>query len=295
MHKAHVAKWKKDEYSRLKEIIPEYKVVAVADMTNVPSYQLQKMRSSLKNSVFITMAKGSVMSLVLKDLAKSMHGIEKLVDQMHGMPALLLSNDNPFKVAKVLKKSRATSPAKGGQIAPNDIFVPAGPTSFPPGPIIGELGQVGLKAGIVDGKVAIKEDKIILKEGQVFSSMLANILTRLGIEPMEIGINLVAAWENGTIFAKDVLNFDDVAFMSNIKTAASSAFNLAFYISFPTKDNIKLLLQKSFRETNALAESKNILTANNVKKHLAEASLEMESLKSKLGLPEVMLDPKSGS
>ncbi len=295
MYKTHVAKWKKDEFSRLKSMVPKYKVVAIADMTNMPSYQLQRMRSSLKDSVVITMTKGSIISLVLKELGASMHGLEKLADQLRGMPAVLLSNDNPFKVAKVLNRSKTSAPAKAGQVAPNDVLVSAGPTSFPPGPIIGELGQVGLKAGIVDGKVAVKEDKIVVKEGEVISSLLANILTRLGIEPMEIGINLIAAWENGTIFSKDVLNVDEKEFMAKIKLAASSTFNLAFNIAYPTKSNIKLLVQKASRGSNAVADAGKILTSNNVKSHLGKASSEMESLKSKLNLPEVMPNPTSGS
>ncbi len=147
---------------------------------------------------------------------------------------------------------------------------------------MGELGQIGVKAGVVDGKVAIKEDALVVKEGQLISTLVANLLTRLGIEPMEIGINLLAALENGTIFAKDVLNVDEVAFMNNIKLAATSSFNLAFNIAYPTKDNIQLLIKKAFMDSNGLADSRKILTSESVKKELAKANLEMESIKSKL-------------
>jgi len=285
-HKAHAAQWKKDEVKELENLIPKYKVIALVDMTNMPSLQLQRMRASLRDSVVIIMSKGNLIRFALTSLSSKISGIDKLAEQMRGMPALLLSNDNPFKVAKILNRSKTSAPAKGGQTAPNDILVTAGPTSFPPGPIIGELGQIGLKAGIVDGKVAVKEDKVVVKEGEVISPIVAGLLTRLGIEPMEIGINLIAALENGVIFSKSVLSIDEKEFMNNLKLAASSAFNLAFYVAYPTKDNIKLLIQKASRVSNAIADSQNILTSENVKKIVGKACVEAEVLSAKLDLPE---------
>lgn len=285
-YKAHASQYKKGEVTRLESLIPKYKVIAIADMTSMPSVQLQKLRSNIKDSVVITMSKARLIKIVFEELKGKIKGLEELKKNVRGMPALLLTNDSPFKLARVLKKSKSSAPAKGGQIAPNDIMVHAGPTAFPPGPIMGELGQIGVKAGVVDGKVAIKEDALVVKEGQIISTLAANLLSRLGIEPMEIGINLLAALENGTVFTKDVLNVDEVAFMNNLKLAASGSFNLAFNIAYPTKDNIKLLVKKAFLDSNGLADSRKILTSENVKKELAKANTEMESIKGKLNLPE---------
>ena len=111
-HKAHVASYKKEETNRLKSVLQKYKVIAIADMTNMPSPQLQKLRSNLKSSVLITMSKGRLIKIVFEDLKDKIKGIEKLEGQIKGMPALLLTNDNPFKLAKVLKKSKSMAPGK---------------------------------------------------------------------------------------------------------------------------------------------------------------------------------------
>ena len=285
-NKPHIAEFKKEEINRLKNIIQKYKVIAVADMTGMPSVQLQKLRSSVKDSVLITMSKGRLIKIVFDELQSKIKGLDELKKQVRGMPALLLTNDSPFKLAKVLKKSKSSAPAKGGQIAPNDITVPAGPTPFPPGPIMGELGQIGIKATVVDGKVAVKDDTLVVKEGQLISQQVANLLTRLGIEPMEIGINLLAACENGVIFGKDVLNVDEASYLNNLKLAALSSFNLAFSIAYPTKDNIKLLIKKAFLDSDGLANSKKILTSESVKKDIGKTKLEIDALKSKLNLDE---------
>src|SRR3989338_11707492 len=252
MHKAHVAEWKKEEVIEMTSLLNKYKVIAVADMTNMPSVQLQKMRYTLKDSVVIRMSKKSLILFALDNVKTKHHSIEGLKEFVQGMPALLLTNDNPFKLAKILNRNKSSAPAKGGQVAPNDILVKAGSTPFPPGPIIGELGQVGLKAGIIEGKVAIKEDKIIVTAGQVISQAVAGILTRLSIEPMEIGINLLAAYENGIIFNKSVLSVDEKQFMNNLRLAIESALNLSVYITFPTKQNINVLVSKAARESLAV-------------------------------------------
>ena len=54
--------------------------------------------------------------------------------------------------------------AKAGETAPEDIVIEKGPTSFKPGPIVGELQQAGIPAAIEGGKVRIRETKTVVKE-----------------------------------------------------------------------------------------------------------------------------------
>lgn len=283
-HKAHVADWKKTEVQELKKELQKFKIIGIADMTGLPSPQFQKMRSLLKSSVEIKMSKASLIKLAIGGLKDKIQGIEKLLPLVKGMPCLVLTNDNPFTLAKTLKKSKSKAPAKPGQTAPNNITIPAGPTPFAPGPVIGELGSLGIKATIVDGKVTIKEDAHVLKEGDVISAPIAAMLTRLNIQPMEIGINLLGVLENGEILPKEVLFVDEAKYLADLKQASVWAFNLAFNSSYPCKDTIKLLVQKASRDSEALVDSKNILTKGNASKILAKAHMHASSLKSTTNL-----------
>ena len=112
----------------------------------------------------------------LSDKAKEKKpGIEKLKDHLNGMPSLMFTKENPFRLAANLMKSKSKAPAKAGQVAPSDIVVEAGPTGFAPGPVIGELGQLGIKTSVENGKVAIKENKVLVKKGEKIAQI---ILTR---------------------------------------------------------------------------------------------------------------------
>jgi large subunit ribosomal protein L10 len=224
------------------------------------------------------MSKKRLIRLAIEKSKKQ--NIKALEAYIKGMPALLFTNDNPFSLFKLLKKNKSNAPIKAGQKAPREITVHAGPTNFAPGPIIGELGSFRIKAGIEGGKVAIKEDKVIAREGDVADEKLAGLLTRLGIEPMEIGLNLVAVYENGSILTSDVLDIDEDAFMNKIITAANEAFNLAIFIALPIKDTIKTLLSKAHTDAYILAKERNIVTSETIKEKLAQAEAEMNALKA---------------
>ncbi|MCD4760260.1 hypothetical protein K8R33_05245, partial [archaeon] len=201
-------------------------------------------------------AKKALIKIALENSKESKKGLDKLEKYLEkAMPALIFTSEDAFKIAKRLDRNKSSSLAKPGQIAPKDIMVPEGPTPFAPGPIIGELGQAGIKAAIEDGKVVIKEPAAIVKKGEEISQKQADLLAKFGVEPMEIGLNIVAVYQDGEIFEAEILSVDEEEYLEKIKTAVAQALNLAVYSAYPTKETIEILLQKAERESIAL-ESK---------------------------------------
>jgi len=284
MKRNKIAKWKTDQVKELESKIKKYKVIAIADLTSLPSLQLQKMRSSLKGTTELVGAKSALMKIALENVKGNYKGLEDLNKYFQGVASLILTNESAFILAKKLNDAKTAAPAKPGQLAPKDIVIPAGPTPFPPGPIISDLGKVGLKTGVEGGKVAVKEEKIVTKKGEPVSKDVCVVLSKLKIEPMELGINLVAAYEDGVIFDSDVLRIDDAAFKAKFASCASDAFNLTLALGYPTKDNITRLLSKAFKDSVFLADSKDIMTSENVKKLLGKADIQAEALKEEANL-----------
>lgn len=273
---------KKDAVKELVTLFKKYPIVAAVNMESLPARQLQTMRENLRDGCVIRMAKRRLIKIAIKKAQKDMPGLEKLEENLRGMPALLFTDKNPFTLYKNIQKNKSSAPAKAGQTAPNDIKVPAGPTPFAPGPVIGELGGCGIKAGIDAGKVVIKEDAIVVKEGEVVSAQLAGILTRLGIEPMEIGLNVTAVYENGTVFGKDVLAIDEQEFLDKLAQAGAWAINLGVEAGIYTDKTTELLLTKAFRDAKGLAVSQGILSKEVVADVLAKAEREAATLKDQV-------------
>ena len=278
---AHVSQKKKDIVKEFQTLAKKYPIVGAVNMEGLPTPQLQAMRANLRNTdVVLKMTKKRILKIALE--TSEIKGMEKLVKHLRGQPALIFTKENPFKLFKTLEKSKSPAPAKAGQIAPKDIVVPAGPTGFAPGPIIGELGQIGIKAGIDAGKVAIKQDAVVVKEGQVVKANVAAILQRLKIEPMEIGLDLVAVYEDGEIFTKDLLRVDEKQYIENIHQAHTWAFNLSVEAGIYNKDTIEFMVGKAFNDSKAIAIEQAILAKEVVDEILSKAERQMLSVKSQI-------------
>jgi len=278
-----VAEWKKKEVEEVKKLIKEYPIFGIVNMENFPSFQLQKMRHKMKGSVLIKMSKKRLIKIAIEQLKEEKKGIEGMNKIIRGMPALIFTKEDPFKLAKLLNESKSKAPAKVGQTAPNDIVVPAGSTSFAPGPIISELGSVGIKTKVIDGKLDIIEDTTVVKEGEEIKPKVADMLLRLGIEPMEIGLDVLGVYDNGVIYDKEVLKVDTEGYVNNVRKAYSEAMGLAMEIGYVTKETVKILLRKVFNEGKALAGKCNLLTEDNVKEIIVKVEEEASNLKDKVG------------
>ncbi|MFA6073041.1 MAG: 50S ribosomal protein L10 [Candidatus Woesearchaeota archaeon] len=274
---AHVSEEKKKIVKEFTDLINAYPVVAIVNVENLPAKQLMTMRRNLRGKAELRMTKGRLIAKALESSKKP--GLAALKDHLEGMPALLVSKESPFKLFKTLKKSSSPAPIKGGQKAPKDIVVPAGGTGFAPGPIIGELGAFGIKAGIEGGKIAIKADKIVAKEGEVVNAKLAAILQRLQIFPMMIGLNVNAIYENGEILTRSILDVDEEAYIVMLQTAYTDSLKLTIARAMPIKENIDMLIQKAHRDSLGLAIAQDILLDETKSMILAKAEAQATALK----------------
>lgn len=269
---------------KLRAFAKEYSIVGVVDVEGLPAPQFQRIRATLKGKVEVLIIKKNLIELVLSDLEKTYKGISELTKSMNGVVGLIFTNDNPFTIYKFVQKNKSSAPAKSGQVAPKDIVVPAGPTSFAPGPIIGELGALKIKAGINAGKVEIKEDAIVAKEGETISQELAGILSRLGIEPMEVGLNIKAVYEDGLIYKRDTLDVDEEAILNDLKNEASRCFQLAIGLKYFTKENITHFVGEAARDSLGLGVGIAYPAAETISRLVSKANAQMAGLS--MSLPE---------
>jgi large subunit ribosomal protein L10 len=278
---AHVAEWKKDEVNDLKELINSFEVVGIANLSDIPARQLQKMRQTLRDDATIRMSKKTLISLALDDSDKK-GSINALGDHMDGQPALVFTNMNPFKLFKILESNKTSAPAKAGAIATEDIVVPKGDTGFPPGPILGELQQVGIPAKIDKGKIVVQKDQVVVKAGEEVSAKVAGILTRLDIHPMEVGIDLKAAYEDETVYTADLLTIDEEKTLSDVQKAFSQALNLSVNAVIYNKESTPVIIQKAATQSINLAFNASVLTSKTSDMLLAKAYAQMLALATAL-------------
>jgi large subunit ribosomal protein L10 len=246
-----VSERKKMAVEQLGKELKEYSVIGILDMFKLPAKQLQEIRDSLRDKAIIKMTKKNVIKLAIENTG--MTDLKKLESIIKNQPALLLSNVNSFELAKIIESSKSSAPAKAGDIATKEIVIKAGPTSLKPGPVIGELQRVKLPAGVEGDKIVIKKNTVIVKGGEVITKPVADVLMKLGIEPVEISLNLLAAYDNGTIYGRDLLFIPKEKYESDLIAACRNALGLAMSIGLPTPETVPLMITKAYREAMCLA------------------------------------------
>ena len=256
----------------------QYPIIGILNMESLPAGSLLQMKKQLRGKVELVMTRKTLIQHGLKEL-KLQNG-EQLLGKITGMPALMFTKENPFALYRIIKKSKTPAAAKAGQISPRDIVLQPGPTPFTPGPVISEFAQLGIKAGVEGGKVAIKQETTVVKEGEPINAKLASMLQRLGIEPMEIGLDLACVYEKGIIYPRSVLDIDEDKFMADLMGAVSGAFNLAIDITFINKDTIETLLGKAHREAKAVGVEGNVMEPELVEEILAKAQRQAKAVAS---------------
>jgi large subunit ribosomal protein L10 len=278
-----VSEKKKQELAEIKELIEKYPVVGLLDMFKMPSRQLQYVRKSIRKDALIKMCKKNVLLLALKNITGK-ENIQKLSEIDAKEPTLIFSNIEPFKLFRVLSKNKSTRYAKPGDVVMNDIIVSAGPTSMLAGPAIGEFQRVKIPAVVKEGKIHVREDTIVAKKNDVISDQIANILKKLDIQPVEVGINVLALWENGVIYGKEILDVNQETYIQNIREAYNHALNLSVNIEYPTKESIKILLVKAYHHAKNLGINAKILDKGVIEDLINKASAEAQFLKTKLNI-----------
>ena len=274
-HSIHIPKWKKDEIEDIKNLITTHSSVGIVGVHGIPSSQLQLMRKNLRGLADIKMCRNSLIDRALDDSSEDVKKIDKYVEDQ---TALLFTNENPFKIYKILDTVKTQAHIKAGCVSPKDIVIEKGPTSFPPGPIVGELTGAGIPAGIEGGKVVIRETKTVARKGDVVDAKLASILARLDIRPVDLGLELRAVYEKGMIYESKLLSVDETQYTANLTTAVQRAFNLSINSAYPAKPTISILLTKAASQSRNLAINAELIIPDIIDVLLSKANAQMISL-----------------
>ncbi len=235
---------KKDAVARIAADLKKYPVIGLASLQNLPSRQLNTIRTKLRGKAVFEITRSS---LLKRAIAQARPELTPMAEGFQGSTALIATDMDPFKLYKVIKAAKSKAAAKPGQISPVEIVVQAGETNLPPGPVLSELKAVKLDARIQGPKIVIGKDAIVAKKGDVISSQLAAVLTKLNIRPMEIGLNVVSVTEGPTTYPGAILNIDQDKFMADLGNSAIRGINLAVFTEYFTPQTIQPILAQAAR------------------------------------------------
>jgi len=153
---------------------------------------------------------------------------------------------------------------------------------LPPGPIISQLGSVGLPTRIEAGSVWISRDTFLAKKGDVIDARLASVLSKLGLKPVEAGLSLRAMYDDGLIMTGEQLHLDLEAIKHNVEEAHSSAFNLSLNAAYPVAETATFIIRLAHQNAYNLAVNAGVPNRETIADLIRKANMEMISLSSRL-------------
>ncbi|MBI3587787.1 50S ribosomal protein L10 [Candidatus Micrarchaeota archaeon] len=275
---------KEAKVAEIKDALSKHPVVAVATLQNLPSRQYNAIKKMLRGKASIIVARATLLQKAIKEGRPE---LEPLAASFKGSTALIVSDLNPFSLFAAIKQNRSKTAAKPGQIAPFDLVVPAGETSLAPGPVLTELKQAGISAKIQGPKVVIDRDSTVVKKDAVINETAAKILAKLGVQPMEIGLTVLSAFENGTVYPAEILDVDQPTFIAKIQLAHRQALNVGVFAEIFNAATTPLIIGKASRAANAVKAAVD-------SKSGAEAQPAMEGASAGGAAPEASAQETAG-
>ena len=267
-------------YQQLQELPNKYKVVALVRMEKVRSSQLLPLRKKFKGEVEIVSIKDKVAQKSLSAL--KIPGIEKLASNLVGQCVLMFTNMSPIKLNILLGKNKVMMAARGGDKASIDVVIKAGNTGITPGPILTDFKEAGVATKIDQGTVWITKDSVAAKKGDIISSKLATLLSKLDVKAVEAGIVLNSALEEKVVYNQEELTVDVEKYRTAFAQAHQEALMLSIEIGYITKENINIILSRAAQQARSLAIESGFLTEDTKEATIQRAHGQAKSLSGKL-------------
>jgi large subunit ribosomal protein L10 len=270
---------KEEIVDQTREKIEENSVIGILDMQNLPARQLQEIKGDLSDSADVTMVRKTLMEIAVENAEKE--GIEDLLDADAIQPALIFSEESPFRLFQLIDDNKTSAAAQGGEIAPDSIEIPEGDTGIGPGPMLGKLQQFGADVQVQDGSIHVQSPATMLEQGEKIEGDAVEILNQLGIEPLEIGLDLKAAYSDTTVYDKQDLDIDVESYAQDLETGVSQAFNLSVNAAFPTETTAQAIISEAASKAQSVSVSQGLPTEK-IDESLGLAASKAEALEAEV-------------
>ena len=272
-------KKKSQMYKQIQELPKKYNVMALVRMEKVRASQLLPLRKKLLGDVEIVSVKDKVAKLALE--TTGIKGIEKFVSKLNGQCLFMFTNMSPFKLNVLLGKNKVMLSARGGDLASMDVVIPPKNTGIAPGQMLTDFKENGIPTKIDQGTIWIMRETIPVKKGEVISEKLAALLGKLDIKPIEAGIVLNSALEEGLVYAQEEMIIDLEKFRNDMSQAHQEAISLSIEAAYITKDNIKQILAKASQSAKSVSVEAGYVTDDTKETILQKANGQAKSVASK--------------
>jgi len=258
------------------DLLKGYEIICAADLYKVGSGMLQDLRKQLRGRIIVKCIKNTLMRMAMEKA--DLEGADEFLNGITGPNIFIFSDGNPFKLAMMLHRNKVKVFAKPGDTALDTIVIPAGNTGLSPGPILSKFGGLGVRTRIEGGNIWVVQDTEVAKAGDEISRDLADILARMGMRVAEMGLEIKAVYERGTVIPREELLLDLDAYCEQLKQAYAGAFQVALKAAYPTPQTVPVLLSLAAQNARKVALEAGYASPETVRELVAKAHAQALTL-----------------
>jgi len=273
MVKGDRATWKAKYFVKIQRLLEEYPRIFIVGADNVRSKQMQQIRVSLRGIAEILMGKNTMMNKAIRGQIANNPALEKLLPHIKGNVGLVFSKEDPVLVRDKLLENKVAAPARAGAIAPCDVIVEAQNTGM--GPEKTSFFQaLNISTKIAKGAIEIVSNVHLIHAGDKVGQSEATLLQMLGVMPFAYGLVVENIYDNGAVFAPEVLDITDEQLLSKFQLGISNIAAVSLQIGYCTQASVPHSIINGFKNVLAVAVETDISfpQADTVKAYLADPS-----------------------
>merc|ERR1712125_129630 len=244
------SKERKEEYcEKLRALFTKYNKILVVGADNVGSSHMQKIRASIRGKGVLLMGKNTMVRRVIRTEYKN---FETLLPQLEGNVGLLFTKGDIAELRDLVLEQKVAAPAKAGAIAPCDVIVPAGDTGLEPTQTA-FLQALNIATRLNKGQIQIQAPVQLIKTGEKVGASQATLLQKLKIHPFSYGLGVISIYDDGSVYAPTVLDFNYDSLSKRIATCATRIAQVSLQIGYPCLPSVPHSLARAFKNLLSIA------------------------------------------
>ncbi|EGW30139.1 uncharacterized protein SPAPADRAFT_63750 [Spathaspora passalidarum NRRL Y-27907] len=247
------ARDKKVQYfSKLRELLEEYKSIFVVGVDNVSSQQMHEIRKALRGDAVVLMGKNTMVRRAIRGFLSELPEFEKLLPFVKGNVGFIFTNADLKTIRDTVVSNVVAAPARAGAVAPLDVWIPAGNTGMEPGKT-SFFQALGVPTKIARGTIEIVSDVKVVEADQKVGPSEATLLNMLNISPFTYGMTVVQVYDNGQVFPSSILDITDDELISHFVSAINAIASISLAVGYPTLPSVGHSLINNYKNVLALS------------------------------------------
>jgi len=199
--------------------------------------------------------------------------VEKLLPHLVGNIGFVFTHEDLSDTRKKLLENKRGAPAKSGAIAPCDVKLPPQNTGM--GPEKTSFFQaLQIPTKIARGTIEILNEVHIIKEGEKVGASESALLGMLNITPFSYGLNVIQVYDNGTMYAPQVLDMTSEDIRATFQAGVRNIAAISLAVGYPTVASAPHSIVNGFKNLLSIAAVTDVTfkEAEKLKEYLANPS-----------------------